>query len=253
MVAAHQSKIFLGIGICLPGRTDLHLKNAIFAPNVSWPVRGIKSRIERATGLRVDMDNVANACALSEIWFGSSDGDHDLVVVNVSEGLGTGIFANGHLLRGDNGMAGEFGHVQLDPDGLPCSCGNSGCWETLASNRAALRYYAASTPSGAPCTFEDLLKLAQEKDEAAVAALTLMAVHLGRGLRMIASALAPREIVIVGDLIAAWHTFGPVVDFEMRKGTLSRWPALRPAYEGKAARLRGAVALVLSDLAARDL
>ena len=247
IIAAHKGKVFLGIGICLPGRTDLHLENAIFAPNLSWPVRGIKSRIERATGLRVEMDNVANACALSEIWFGSTEGDHDLVVVNVSEGLGTGIFANGQLLRGDNGMAGEFGHVQLDPDGLPCSCGNSCCWETLASNRAALRYYTDAVPSGASCTFESLLKLAQKENTHAIAALTLMATHLGRGLRMIASALAPREIVIVGDLTTAWHTFGPIVDSEMRKGSLSRLPTLRPAYEGNAARLRSAVALVLSD------
>ncbi len=247
MISAHKGKVFLGIGICLPGRTDLHLENAIFAPNVSWPVRGIKARIERATGLRVEMDNVANACALAEIWFGSTEGDHDLVVVNVSEGLGTGIFANGQLLRGDNGMAGEFGHVQLDPDGFPCSCGNSGCWETLASNRAALRYFAEAVPSGATCTFDNLLKLAQTKDSAAIHALTLMSTHLGRGLRMIASALAPREIVIVGDLTAAWHTFGPIVDSEMRKGSLSRLPTLRPAYEGNSARLRSAVALVLSD------
>lgn len=246
MLAAHKGKVFLGIGICLPGRTDLHLENAIFAPNLSWPVRGIKSRIERATGLRVEMDNVANACALAEIWFGSTERDHDLVVVNVSEGLGTGIFANGQLLRGDNGMAGEFGHVQLDPHGIACSCGNNGCWETLASNRAALRYYAEAVPSAASCTFEGLLKLAQRGDAGATGALTLMSTHLGRGLRMIASALAPREIVIVGDLTTAWHTFGPIVDAEMRKGSLSRLPSLRPAYEGNSARLRSAVALVLS-------
>ena len=247
MMSAHGEKVFLGIGICLPGRTDLHLKNAIFAPNLSWPVRGLKARIERATRLRVEMDNVANACALAEIWFGSSDADHDLVVVNVSEGLGTGIFANGQLLRGDNGMAGEFGHVQLDPDGLPCACGNSGCWETLASNRAALRYYAAAAPSDPSSTFESLLKLAYNDNVAATGALTLMSTHLGRGLRMIASALAPREIVIVGDLTGAWHTFGPIVDAEMRKGSLSRLPTLRPAYEGNSARLRSAAALVLSD------
>lgn len=247
MLTAHRGKVFLGIGICLPGRTDLHSENAIFAPNLSWPIRGIKARIERATGLRVEMDNVANACALAEIWFGSTAADHDLVVVNVSEGLGTGIFANGQLLRGDNGMAGEFGHVQLEPEGLPCSCGNTGCWETIASNRAALRYYAQAVPAGVSCTFETLLKHAQNGDRPATAAITRMATHLGRGLRMIASALAPREIVMVGDITSAWHAFGPIVEGEMRKGSLSRLPTLRPAYEGNSARLRSAVALVLSD------
>ncbi len=248
MIAAHKEKTFDGIGICLPGRADVHLRKLIFAPNLNWPVLGIKSRIERATGLRVEMDNVANACALSEVWFGDSDGTHDLVVVNVSEGIGTGIFANGQLLRGDNGMAGEFGHVQIDPDGPLCGCGNHGCWETLASNRAALRYYGELAPSHARSTFDQLLRLCQAGDKDANDALQKMAVQLGRGFRMISSALAPNEIVVVGDVTAVWHTLGPIVEAELKKNSLrSRLPHLRPAYDGNAARLRSAVALVLSE------
>lgn len=247
MIAAHKEKSFDGIGICLPGRADLHLQKLIFAPNLNWPVLSIKSRIQRATGLRVEMDNVANACALSEVWFGDSDGTHDLVVVNVSEGIGTGIFANGQLLRGDNGMAGEFGHVQIDPNGPLCSCGNHGCWETLASHRAALRYYDEAAPGQSKATFELLLRLAQTGDKAATAALSRMAVQLGRGIRMISSALAPNEIVVVGDITAAWHTLGPIVEAEMKKNSLSKLPHLRPAYDGNAARLRSSVALVLSE------
>jgi predicted NBD/HSP70 family sugar kinase len=193
------------------------------------------------------MDNVANACALSEVWFGDSDGMHDLVVVNVSEGIGTGIFANGQLLRGDNGMAGEFGHVQIDPDGPLCACGNRGCWETLASNRAALRYYDDLNPSVPAGSFDLLLKLAQTGNKKAVSALEKMALQLGRGIRMIASALAPNEIVVVGDVTTAWHTFGPIVEAELRKHSLSKLPILRPAYDGNAARLRSAVALVLNE------
>jgi predicted NBD/HSP70 family sugar kinase len=87
---------------------------------------------------------------LSEVWFGDSDGMHDLVVVNVSEGMGTGIFANGRILRGEGGSAGEFGHVQVDPNGLPCGCGSRGCWETVASNRAGMRYYAEITGRPSP-------------------------------------------------------------------------------------------------------
>mgnify|MGYP001547175765 FL=1 len=205
--------------------------------------------MERATGLRVEMDNVANACALAEVWFGSSDGAHDLVVVNVSEGIGTGIFANGRLLRGESGMAGEFGHVQMQLDGPLCACGNRGCWETLASNRAAIRYYTELTNpgSGAPPSFEALLKLSQSGNGAAHQALQTMAVHLGAGIRMIAAVLAPREIVVVGDITTAWYTFGSVIEAEMKKHSLSKVPILRPAYDGNAARLRSAVALVLSE------
>lgn len=245
MISEHKQKSFDGIGICLPGRTDPVLEQPIFAPNLHFPVRDIRKRIARATGLRVEIDNVANACALAEVWFGESDGMHDLVVVNVSEGIGTGILANGRLLRGDNGMAGEFGHVQLEPDGPLCGCGNHGCWETLASNRAALRHYAESG-AGNGISFGGLLSLAQAGDPTAITALERMSVNLGRGMRMIATALAPKEIVIVGDFTSAWHRFGLTIEEEVRRNALGSIPVLRPAYDGGAARLRSAVALVLN-------
>ncbi|HEX4154622.1 MAG TPA: ROK family protein [Acidobacteriaceae bacterium] len=247
VIAEHKQKSFDGIGVCLPGRTDPLLEQPIFAPNLHFPIRDIRRRIAKATGLRVEMDNVANACALAEVWFGESDGAHDLVVVNVSEGIGTGILANGRLLRGDNGMAGEFGHVQLEPEGPLCGCGNHGCWETLASNRAALRHYAASGGSSNGMAFGNLLSLAHAGDATAIAALERMSINLGRGLRMIATALAPQEIVIVGDLTTAWYRFGPMIEEEMRRNSLHSSAVLRPAYDGSSARLRAAVALVLNS------
>jgi predicted NBD/HSP70 family sugar kinase len=246
LIAAHGDKSFDGIGISLPGRADPRSEKLIFAPNVNWPVASIKSRIQRATGLRVEMDNVANACALSEVWFGDSDGLHDLVVVNVSEGIGTGIFANGQLLRGANGMAGEFGHVQMENNGPHCGCGGQGCWETVASNVAGLRYYQEISRGGAPTSFATLVKMAQAGDSHATKALEKMSAYLGRGLRMIASALAPSEIVIVGDITAAWHLFGPIVEAELKRNALLKGPKLRPAFEGNTARLRSAVALVMN-------
>jgi predicted NBD/HSP70 family sugar kinase len=243
----HKELSFYGIGICVPGRTDLHLKKLIFAPNLKWPVLSLKSKMERATGLRVKMDNVANACALSEVWFGSSDGLHDLVVVNVSEGIGTGIFANGQLLRGESGMAGEFGHIQIKPDGPLCACGNLGCWETLASNRAAIScYMQLAAPSTEP-SFDLLIKYSQSGDRSAVQALTQMAEYLGRGIRMISVALAPKEIVVVGEITTVWHSFGRIVEEQLKKNAFTKVPILRPAYDGNTARLRSAVALVLGE------
>jgi predicted NBD/HSP70 family sugar kinase len=247
VLAAHSGLSFDGIGICLPGRTDLHLQKLIFAPNLKWPVLSLKSKMERATGLRVKMDNVANACALSEVWFGSTDGMHDLVVVAVSEGIGTGIFANGKLLRGENGMAGEFGHIQIDAEGPVCACGNNGCWEMLASNRAAISYYNELGSPSSQITFDALLKLSQGGDRHAIAALTRMAESLGRGIRMIAVALAPREIVVVGDITTVWHAYGSIIEAQMKKNAFTKPPVLRPAYDGNTARLRSAVALVLGE------
>jgi predicted NBD/HSP70 family sugar kinase len=256
MIAANNGRSFDGIGISLPGRLDLgssgsatgkpRATKSIFAPNIRWPIAQIKSRVEQATGLPVVADNVANACALSEVWFGDSDGMHDLVVVNVSEGLGTGIFANGRILRGESGSAGEFGHVQMDPNGLPCGCGSRGCWETLAANPAGLRYYAEAANDAAPA-FEDLLKLAEAGDRAAKTAVERMCAALGRGMHMIASALAPSEIIVVGDITTLWHFAGPLIDTEMRRHPMAMVPRLRPAQEGNKARLRSAVALVMHE------
>ena len=247
LMAANADKSFEGIGISLPGRTDRDLQKLIFAPNLNWPVLSLKSRMQRATGLRVEMDNVANACALSEVWFGESDGAHDLVVVNVSEGIGTGIFANGHLLRGEDGMAGEFGHVQMDPNGPLCGCGSRGCWETMASNRAGLRYYKEISSLEPPKTFDGLIKLAQDGNASALAAIEKMSQCLGRGLSMIASALAPSEIVVVGEVTTAWYLFGPDVQAQMKQKSLARVPKVRPSLEGNMARLRSAVALVMNQ------
>jgi len=249
MIAAHKDRSFDGIGISIPGRADESQQRLVFAPNLNWRITDIKAKIARATGLRVEMDNVANACVLSEVWFGDTDGSHDLVVVNVAEGIGTGIFANGKLLRGEGGMAGEFGHVELVADGPLCACGKHGCWETVASNRAALRYYHDLTGGktggrNGTLTFDGLLKLALGGDRKATEAVEQMSRYLGRGMRMIASALAPHEIIVVGDITMAWHIFGPLVDAEFRKNSLSRGPVLRPAFEANVARLRSAVALV---------
>ena len=246
LMQMHPQMVFEGIGISLPGRFDQKTKRVVFAPNLKWPEFDFKAAVEQATGMRVDLENAANACVLAEVWFGHGEKIRDMVVVTVSEGVGTGVFANGQLARGLNGMAGEFGHVSLDPNGPPCSCGGRGCWEVYASNRAALRYYreASAAPDG--LSFQDLLALAEAGDLLALKALDKMAHALGRGMRMIVAGLAPEEIVIVGEFARQWQRFGPVIEAEVSAGALvGNMPRVRPATEPGLARLRGTVALVL--------
>jgi predicted NBD/HSP70 family sugar kinase len=134
----------------------------------------------------------------------------------------------------------------MEINGPRCGCGGRGCWETVGSNRAGLRYYEEMSGAASPASFAALVKMAQSNDANAVKALEKMSSFLGRGLRMIASALAPSEIVIVGDITAAWHLFGPIVEAELKQNALSKEPRLRPAFEGNTARLRSAVALVMN-------
>ncbi len=245
LIQVHSDRVFEGVGISIPGRFSDISRRIVFAPNLGWPEFDIKGTIEDATGMRVEVENAANACVLAEVWFGHGEKVRDLVVVTVSEGVGTGVFANGQLIRGMNGMAGEFGHVSLDPNGPSCTCGGRGCWEVYASNRAALRYYHESIKASDGLTFQDLLALAESGDLLAVKALDRMVHALGRGMRMLVAGLAPEEVVVVGELTRQWRRFGPAIESEVAMGLPGgRPPHVRPA-EGILARLRGTVALVL--------
>src|SRR6516162_6538954 len=199
----HPMMAYEGIGVSLPGRVDLSSQKFIFAPNLGWHEEDLKERLERATGLPADLENEANACALSEFWFGRhSDSVSNLIAVAVSEGIGVGMILNGQIVRGPSGLAGEFGHVSINENGPKCGCGNRGCWEVFASNSAAVRYYTeakAAQRNGkngknhrhSEVSFEDLLQLAEQGDLLALDALDRMAHHLGRGIAMLVTGLAP--------------------------------------------------------------
>ena len=245
-----------GIGVSLPGRVDKVTQQLVFAPNLGWRDFDLKTPLEKATRLPVELENAANSCALSEICFGRrAEGLRNLVIVTVSEGIGCGLILNHQLVQGSTGTAGEFGHAALVPDGLECSCGNRGCWEMYASNSAAIRYYsqAGSTSRGRRSTraaqtisFDHLLRLADQGDGKAVDALEQMAKYLGLGISPLVSGLSPDMIVIVGEVTRAWNSVGPIIKDTVRQHSFTRAetqivgtdPITQP-------RLRGTIALVL--------
>ena len=234
-----------GVGVSLPGRVDPATQRLIFAPNLRWPDFDIKGAIEAKMRLPVKMENAANACLIAELTFGRLDGIRNIVLVTISEGVGTGIFANGHLITGDRGRAGEFGHAPIDPDGPLCSCGRRGCWEVFASCRAALRYYRELRPKARDIAFHELLLLAEDGDKHAAAALEKQATQIGRGLGLLVAGLAPAMILVAGEITGAWARFGPIIEHEAAGFTVAGTPPkILPAHEGEIARLRGAAALV---------
>jgi len=247
IIAGCRKKKVEGIGISLPGRFDQAEGRLLFAPNLKWRDFDLRTPLVKATGLEVELENAANACVLAAVWFDRVDDVKNLVVITVSECIGTGILANGQLVRGLGGMAGEFGHVPLDHDGPVCGCGSRGCWEVYASNRAALRYYFESGSGQDDLSFMDLLSRADHGDTRAIKAVDTMAHYLGRGMRMVVAGLAPERIIVVGDLTRAWHRFGPVIEREVQHQVLPGGipPTLVPAHEDGMARLRGTIALVL--------
>ncbi len=244
--ARHPEKSFEGIGVSLPGRVDPGSQRLLMAPNLKWTDYDIKQAIERRIPLQVELDNAANACLLSELWFGRMDGVRNAVLVTISEGIGSAILANGQMIAGRSGLAGEFGHVPIDPTGPVCGCGRKGCWEMFASSRAALRYYSELVPDSPVATIQDLLNMAEDGDANAISALSKQAAYLGQGLRLITAALSPDVILFTGDLTSSWERFGPIVQAELDGHMLAGTPPrLMITSDGELSRLRGAAALVL--------
>ena len=253
LMKKHSRIAYEGIGVSLPGRVDLFSQRFVFAPNLGWRETDLKARLQEATGLTVELENAANACALSEFWFGSHhEGVKNIIAVTVSEGIGVGMILNGQLVSGASGLAGEFGHVPLNEIGPKCRCGNQGCWEVYASNSAAIRYYSEGLGSkhtngdSTEMTFPELLRLADNGDPNALQAVNRMAHYLGKGAAMLINGLAPEVIVFVGDITRVWERVGATVveTAGQRSSThattriIASDPAARP-------RVRGIIALVL--------
>jgi predicted NBD/HSP70 family sugar kinase len=247
-----------GIGVSLPGRVDLNSQRLVFAPNLGWEPVDLKTPLEEATGLQVELENAANACALAEFWFGPRrEGVRNLVAVTVSEGIGTGLILNHQLARGSTGMAGEFGHITIVDEGLECRCGNRGCWEAYASNSAAIRYYtgssspirngkAASRSFAAAPAFDDILRLADQGDPKAADAINQVARYLGIGVALLVTGLAPDVIVVVGEITRAWNRVGPIIDAVVKSRSFTYAPTrVVPTDPAGDPRLRGTIALVL--------
>jgi predicted NBD/HSP70 family sugar kinase len=246
MRAAHPDRSFEGIGLSMPGRVDPTTQRLILAPNLKWGDFDIKKSMEQKMKLQVELANAANACLLSETWSGRLDRVRDAVLVTVSEGIGSAILANGQIITSRSGLAGEFGHSPIDPNGPVCGCGQRGCWEVFASSNAALRYYAEAVPKAKTLTYHELLHMTEEGDKSAIAAVTRQCTALGRGLRLITAALAPEVILITGDLTASWARFGPIVQHNMEQTMLTGTaPRLAITSDGELSRLRGAAAVVL--------
>ena len=248
-----------GIGISIPGRVDSISKRIVFAPNLGWRDVDLQTPLECATELPVEIENAANACALAEIWFDKrSDGIQDLIAVTVSEGIGTGIISNGQLVRGANGVAGEFGHVSIDESGPLCKCGNRGCWEVFASNTAAINEYVQAAAgnnskkqnyrfeSDKP-SFDDILHLSEQGDARAIQTIERMGHYLGIGLSMLISGMAPSMIVVIGEVTRAWKRIKPIIKniLDARLPGSPMVTRIVPAEDSLQPRLRGSMALIL--------
>lgn len=197
----------MGLTVSPPGVIDYEAGQVRFAPNIGW--RGIHLVAELADRLGPDapaigLENDAKLGALAEYSQYASEGVRDLLYLTGEVGVGAGIISGGRLVRGWSGFSGEVGHLPLDPEGHPCNCGRTGCWETVVGLAALLRSAApADDPANdASLPIEDRLTLLQERartgDARTLGALEAICGHLATGLSILVDVLNPRVIVLGG-------------------------------------------------------
>ncbi len=219
------------IGVSAGGPVDPRSGVLLSVPNLDgWENAPIGDGLSRALGVEARVENDANACALAEWRHGAGRGVRDLVFMTFSTGLGAGLILDGRLYRGHRFLAGEIGHVVIDPEGPPCGCGARGCLEAMVSGsgiRRRLDTLRRDDPS-LPSDARELVERARAGDVFSRDFLASVARTLARGIAATVFLLNPARVVLgtiavgAGDLI-----------LEPLRAELGRivWPSLRAGLE----------------------
>jgi predicted NBD/HSP70 family sugar kinase len=239
----------LGVGMGLPG--PINRDTGVVGPSVilsAWEGLRPAALLEERLGLPVTVDNDANLGALGELTFGAGSGARHMLYVKISSGIGAGLVIDGHIYRGATGVAGEFGHVLVDPDGALCRCGNRGCLETVAAAGPLLDLLHPT--HGADFGVDDLVARANEGDAGCRRVLADAGRALGLELASVCNVFNPERVVIGGELSAARE---PLLDGIRDSLTRHAQPLAHDAVElvagvlGARAEVLGALALVITD------
>jgi glucokinase len=222
-----------GIGVGIPGIIDIKTGMLRESPNLpGWSESPVQAEIEKLLGTRVILENDANAAALGEKWLGAARGVDDMVMLTLGTGVGGGIVLRGRIWHGMTGMAGEFGHMTVEPEGPPCGCGNRGCVEQYASATAIVRMAKEAIASGRAPALASAANADPEFSARAVYNLAIQGddeakkifARVGRGLGIcianLVNAFNLPMYVVGGGVASAWEAFSPFVFQELRQRSL---------------------------------
>ena len=240
-LAARSTSPLLGIGIGTPGVVD-PAQGRVTSANLNWDRAPLAQAIAGIADVPTHIINDAHAATLHE-YSVHHPRVPSLALVRVGRGIGAGYVLDGHLYRGDNAATGEIGHVRFDDGAKPCSCGNTGCLETVASMAALLAVIGGDQE----VTHERIADLAS--DPSAQEPIQAAAVALGRGLAPVAALLAVSEIVLWGEVVSLGEAYRSAVEHEIRERVLPvNADQIRVLFasSGDDAVIRGAAGLVLS-------
>ncbi len=200
------------LGIGMPGPLDPARGLVISPGNLPGFINVPLNRIlTRRTGIRSYLHHDAHLAALAEHRHGAAKGSRNIIYVTVSTGIGAGLILDGRLYSGAGGIAGEVGHIVVQPGGPPCSCGNYGCVEALASGTAIARearVLGARDPQSVLRSFElpsaaDVVRAARQGDKLAVQILEAAGTALGIAIGTLVNLFNPDLIVLGGSVINA--------------------------------------------------
>jgi predicted NBD/HSP70 family sugar kinase len=238
----------VAVGVGLPGPIDRG--TGTFGASLILPgwvgLRPVEE-LERRLRLPVEVDNDANLGALGELTYGAGRGESDIIYLTIAAGIGAGLIHGGRVHRGATGIAGELGHVAVDPAGRVCGCGNRGCLETMAAAPALLELLARS--HGADLTLARLLELADAGDPGVCRALGDAGRAIGRVVADVVNVVNPRTVIVGGELAAAGEPLLRGIRDALERHTLPAAGAavgLTAGELGERAELLGALALVIA-------
>ncbi len=256
-----DEKKLMGIGIALPGLIDLNTGISYSYLKDDQPA---SKQFESILGHPVFVENDTTVMALGEQAFGLAQGKQNVLCLNIGSGIGLGLILSGKLYKGTSGYAGEFGHIQVDPDGELCYCGKIGCLETLASGKTMIKKARKAIEGGATTSIskiigndlskiniETVLQAAQQGDQFAISSLSDIGEHLGRGIAVLIHLFNPELIIIGGEMTKADNYIIDPIQQNLNKFTIAkirRDAQIVISGLGKNAGLMGAVALVMEKV-----
>ena len=225
LIGKHRAHgTLMGVGIGIPGIIEMETGMLCGAPNLpGWANYPVREEIERRLGSRVVLENDANAAAFGESWLGAAKDCNSMCMLTLGTGVGGGIVFNGKIWHGMTGMAGELGHISVDPAGVKCGCGNLGCVEQYASATAVKRMAMEAIASGkAPelgramaanseLTAKQVFDLAMKGDQPAQQIFHRVGESLGIIAAGFINALNLNMYVVGGGVAAAWDAFAPTM------------------------------------------
>ncbi|MET9387857.1 ROK family transcriptional regulator [Streptomyces sp. NPDC002928] len=195
-----------GLGIAISGDVDRADGVVRYSPFLEWRNVPLAELAGTTTGLPVTVDNDVRALTVAEHWFGAGVGLSDFALVTVGAGIGCGLVVHGQVVSGAHGVAGEIGHLSLDPFGPLCHCGNRGCVEAIAADPAILRAVRAATGKQVSDAAE-ALDLAHGADPGVRAVYARAGEAIGKAIGSLVNIFGPERVIISGEGLAAYDLF----------------------------------------------